>query len=97
MNSSVQILSLVTLIIALAVVVTGCGTERKRSSDQEKAGLPNPASVYCEEQGGTVDIRTDADGGQIGMCIFADGSECEEWAFYRGTCEPGDATPVSSP
>jgi putative hemolysin len=53
-------------------------------------GLPNPASVYCEENGGTVDIRDDANGGQIGYCIFEDDSECEEWAFYRGECSPGE-------
>jgi len=54
-----------------------------------ETGLPNPASVYCEEQGGRVEIRTAADGGQYGMCIFADGSECLDWAFYRGECGPG--------
>lgn len=51
--------------------------------------MPNPASAYCEEQGGTLEIREDEDGGQYGVCIFDDGSECEEWAFYRGECESG--------
>ena len=64
-------------------------------------GMPNPASVFCEEQGGRLEIRTGADGGQFGVCIFADGSECEEWAFYRGECQPGlpagDATAVPAP
>jgi putative hemolysin len=55
------------------------------------ANAPNPASVYCEDQGGTVEIRTGADGGQSGICIFADGSACEEWAFFRGECAPGDS------
>jgi len=50
--------------------------------------MPNPASVYCEEQDGRVEIRTAADDGQYGVCIFADGSECDEWAFYRGECGP---------
>jgi putative hemolysin len=58
-------------------------------------GMPNPASVNCEEQGGRLEIRTGADGGQSGACIFADGSECEEWAFYRGECGPaGQAAPT---
>jgi putative hemolysin len=52
-------------------------------------GMPNPASVFCDEQGGRLEIRTDASGGQFGACTFADGSECEEWAFYRGECQPG--------
>ncbi len=55
--------------------------------------LPNPASVFCEEQGGRLEIRTAEDGGQAGYCIFADGSECEEWAFFRGECAPGGPEP----
>lgn len=56
-------------------------------------GMPNPASVYCEEHGGALDIR-DSDAGQTGMCVFPDGSECEEWAFFRGECgvEPENET-----
>ena len=52
-------------------------------------GLANPASVYCEEQGGKVDIRTATDGSQSGFCIFPDGSECDEWAYFQGQCKPG--------
>ena len=51
-------------------------------------GMANPASVYCEEQGGKVEIREE-DNGQAGYCVFDDGSECEEWAFFRGECQPG--------
>jgi hypothetical protein len=36
-----------------------------------------------------LEIRTDQEGSQYGVCIFPDGSECEEWAFYRGECSPG--------
>ncbi len=54
---------------------------------ETEAGMPNPASVYCEEQDGTVEIRTE-EGGEVGYCVFPDGSECEEWAFFRGECTP---------
>ena len=65
---------------------------------QATAGLANPASQYCLEKGGRSDIRTNADGSQAGYCLFPDGSECEEWAFYRGECAPGgQATPATSP
>ncbi len=50
--------------------------------------MPNPASVFCVENGGTLEIRTAADGSQSGVCVFTDGSECEEWAFFRGECAP---------
>lgn len=56
-----------------------------------EANLPNPASVFCEEHGGTLEIREDESGGQVGYCIFEDGSECEEWTYYRGDCKPGDS------
>ena len=73
-------------LLALALLAGACGDD-----DQNESELPNSASVYCEEQGGTVDIRTDADGNQSGVCVFADGSECDEWAFFRGECQPGES------
>jgi len=51
--------------------------------------IVNPASAYCEQNDGTLEIRTATDGSQSGVCVFTDGSECEEWAFYRGECAPG--------
>jgi putative hemolysin len=68
--------------LLLAILLTSCNAQ---------ANLPNPASVYCEENGGTLEIRIDDSGGQVGYCMFEDGSECEEWAFYRGDCKPGDS------
>jgi putative hemolysin len=54
-----------------------------------EASLPNPASVHCEQNGGKVELRQDASGGVAGVCTFPDGSECDEWAFFRGECQPG--------
>ena len=45
--------------------------------------MANPASVYCEEQGGTVNIIKDEEGNESGMCKLADGTEVEEWEYYR--------------
>ncbi len=59
--------------------------------------LPNPASAYCEQQGYKNEIRTAADGSQSGICIFPDGSECDEWAYYRGECKPAESTPDKEP
>lgn len=57
--------------------------------EEEKAGLPNPAAVYCEEQGGTLESRM-VEAGQKGFCIFDDGSECGQWDFFRGDCQKGE-------
>jgi len=56
---------------------------------KEASGLANPASVYCIEQGGKNIIVTDSQGGQSGLCVFADNSSCDEWAFYRNECKKG--------
>ena len=50
--------------------------------------MPNPASVYCEQNGNKLEIRTAADGSQSGVCVFPDGSTCDEWAYFRGECGP---------
>lgn len=52
--------------------------------------IPNPASVFCEKQGGKVEIRRDKEGNERGYCIFEDKSECEEWDFYYGKCKKGE-------
>ncbi len=61
----------------------------------ESLNMPNPASAYCQQQGGTVDIRTASDGSQQGFCVFSDGSECDEWAYFRGECEPGAQSAIT--
>jgi putative hemolysin len=60
------------------------------------ANLANPASVNCEQKGNRLEIRTAAGGGQVGICIFPDGSQCEEWAFLRGECGPGTLVPATA-
>jgi putative hemolysin len=39
------------------------------------AGMANPASVYCIDQGGKLEIR-EGDGGQYGVCVMPDATEC---------------------
>jgi hypothetical protein len=53
-----------------------------------QANMPNPASVYCEQNGNKLEIHTAADGSQSGVCVFPDGSTCDEWAYFRGECGP---------
>ena len=72
------------LLLAGALPLAGC-------ADDADPAVANPASVHCAEEGGTLEIRAAADGSETGYCLFDDGSACEEWAFYRGECAPGDA------
>jgi len=67
------------------------------STDLPQANMPNPASVFCLEKGFTSEMRTAADGSQSGVCIFPDGSECDEWAYYSGECGPVHQPEAESP
>ncbi|MBM3123632.1 MAG: DUF333 domain-containing protein [Chloroflexi bacterium] len=53
-----------------------------------EAGMANPASVYCTQQGNKHEIRTANDGSPSGICIFPDGSTCDEWVYFKGECAP---------
>jgi putative hemolysin len=93
----------VALIAALCCLLAGCGPagsleteEAPTSALTDAVGLPNSASVYCQEQGYKHEIRTAADGSQSGVCIFPDGSECDEWAFYEGECGPSSAAAAAA-
>lgn len=59
--------------------------------------LPNPASVHCEQNGGKLELRQDPTGGVAGICVFRDGSECDEWAYFRGECKTGEKGKVAEP
>jgi uncharacterized protein len=74
------------LLILVLLAVSGCG---QGAQEPSKPGMANPASVNCDEKGGKLDIRKDTDGNEVGICVFDDGSECEEWSFFRGECQPG--------
>lgn len=64
--------------------------ERTAESEIEKeqpeiANTSNPASVYCKKQGGTLEVISNKDGSQFGMCKFQDFS-CEEWVYFKKEC-----------
>ena len=63
----------IAVLIIATLAVAACGGKAVPTADRA-----NPASVYCEEKGGKVEIRTAADGSQQGFCIFSDGTEGTE-------------------
>ncbi len=60
------------------------------------SGMPNPASVFCEQKGGKSVIKTAEDRSQSGLCVFPDGKQCDEWAMYRGQCPIGGVEAASA-
>lgn len=51
--------------------------------------LPNPAAVFCEQQGGRYRTVQEAQGAR-GLCRLPDGREVDAWAYFR---ERGPSAP----
>jgi len=77
------------ILMTLAACTASQNQAMPDTTETRQAELPNPASVYCEQNGNKLEIRTAVDGSQYGVCIFPDSSSCDEWAYYRGECGPG--------
>ncbi|WP_347454911.1 I78 family peptidase inhibitor [Acinetobacter thermotolerans] len=65
----------------LVTALTGCAAQPQEEK-APKVDMPNPASAFCIEQGGKLEIHNEVDG-QVGYCHLPDGKVIEEWAFYR--------------
>src|SRR4030043_2258984 len=79
--------------VIILMALTACTAHQVQTSDSTateipQVNMPNPASVYCEQNGNKLEIRTAADGSKSGICVFPDGSTCDEWAYFRGDCGP---------
>ncbi len=54
------------------------------SSFGQDKGYINPAANYAVYLGYNYEIKTDINGDQIGIVTFPDGTQAEEWDFYKG-------------
>lgn len=79
-------------LILLPVLLAACGGGRHEPAPAaSSSGVPvsrwasmsNPASQYCAELGGNLEIRVEQ-AGEAGYCHLPDGSIMEEWELYRG-------------
>jgi putative hemolysin len=77
---------LMILFVLATIGLVSCAASQPEAEDA--VNIPNPASVFCKKNKGKLDFREDEQGGVQGFCLFADGSECEEWAYFRGECAP---------
>ena len=75
---------LVALLAAGVLTLAGCGKNQPIvENPDETAEIANPAAVYCEENGWTLNLEE-------WLCMFPDGSYCEEWSYQRWECQPGE-------
>jgi putative hemolysin len=89
--------ALLTACVLIIVTSAACSSLKVQipeptATDMPQVNMPNPASVYCKQNGYTLEIVTADDGSQSGVCVFPDGSTCDEWAYFRGECGPATQT-----
>jgi putative hemolysin len=70
------------LTLPIAMIVTACGGEDDGPTATTAPGLANPASEYCVDQGGELEIVPEP-AGQVGYCHLPDGTRVEEWEYFR--------------
>ena len=76
----------------MMVGLAGCATQNSETTSP-KVGMANPASQYCTQQGGKLELRNESQG-QVGYCHLANGQVVEEWALFRASqsnCSAEDA------
>ena len=79
----------ISVVLVVLCVIVAYGRSSIPTPSPE-SNLPNPASTHCEQQGNKLEIVTADDGSQKGVCIFPNGSTCDEWAYFRGECRPAN-------
>jgi putative hemolysin len=90
------IVSIVAVILITGIVLIGFYVNKNMNNPSENnetneinntnTEIPDPAGFICNELGYKIQVVTDKEGGQRGVCIFPDKTECGEWAFYAGLC-----------
>jgi putative hemolysin len=68
-----------------------------QAATTQPTAAANPASQFCEAHGGRLEIMETPEG-PTGICVLPDGTSCEEWSLYHGTCGSSSLTaPAPAP
>lgn len=62
--------------------LAACSTVHNTDTVALKLGTANPASEYCINQGGKLEIKNETNG-QVGYCHLPNSQVIEEWKYFR--------------
>ncbi len=79
-----KIISIISLVVIVFGILYLTNYKKEPLKDSE-VQITNPASTFCIESGGTLEI-VETPEGQMGNCTLPNGTVCEEWALFRGEC-----------
>ena len=77
-----KILNILLVFLLFLFLLNSCSKKEEKPTG---VSIANPASVNCVNNGGKLKMMEDANG-QYGICILKDGTECEEWKYFRKEC-----------
>ena len=90
--NKITILTTLIIIFTAFLFLSACASEQPNQiitaepiETEDLPGMANPASVYCERLGYSMESVT-RDSGQDADCIFPDWSRCAQWDFLSGHC-----------
>ncbi|MCS7118514.1 MAG: eight-cysteine-cluster domain-containing protein [Archaeoglobaceae archaeon] len=79
MKKLVAFFSLIAFVMIISIAVD---MQKERIISNS---ILNPAAKFCIDMGHVYRVER-SDNKQIGLCIFPDGTKCEEWEFFNGKC-----------
>ena len=89
-------MKIISFVLPCLLVLAGCSTPSQPEAPKPpQIGMANPASVYCQQKGGTL-IPVQTAQGVSNNCKLPGGETIDEWALWRrdhpaGKKQPPDA------
>lgn len=83
----------ITLLSMVLLPLAACSSIQHKDDSKLKVGMANPASEFCIQQKGKLNIKNEANG-QVGYCTLPNGQVVEEWEFFHSQqkiCAPDEA------
>ncbi len=70
------------LVVSGALFIAGCAQQGRDAPEPPRVGMPNPASVYCEQKGGAL-VPVQTPQGVRSDCKLPGGEVVDEWTLWR--------------
>lgn len=76
-------MKIISFVLPCLLVLAGCSTPSQPEAPKPpQIGMANPASVYCQQKGGTL-IPVQTAQGVSNNCKLPGGETIDEWALWR--------------
>ena len=76
-------MKIISFVLPCLLVLAGCSTPSQPEAPKPpQIGMANPASVYCQQKGGTL-IPVQTTQGVSNNCKLPGGETIDEWAWWR--------------